>query len=160
MWGIESTLERTRSFINYLKINKKKRKHLNLEISSEIRNFVHDNYELAEAINYGVAFHFGNLPQSIRDLIEHHFKIGNIDYLFCTSTLLEGVNLPARSVFILTHKKGPSPLESVDFWNLAGRAGRLSMELSGDIFVLGMIISFGIKKLLIISFCLTKITFH
>lgn len=132
--GIESTLERTRSFINYLKINKKKRKHLNLEISSEIRNFVHDNYELAEAINYGVAFHFGNLPQSIRDLIEHHFKIGNIDYLFCTSTLLEGVNLPARSVFILTHKKGPSPLESVDFWNLAGRAGRLSMELSGDIF--------------------------
>lgn len=74
------------------------------------------------------------MPQSIRDLIEHHFKIGNIDYLFCTSTLLEGVNLPARSVFILTHKKGPSPLESVDFWNLAGRAGRLSMELSGDIF--------------------------
>lgn len=132
--GIESTLERTRSFINYLKANNRKTKPLNLEISSEVRNFVHDNYELAEAISYGVAFHFGNLPQSIRDLIEHHFKIGNIDYLFCTSTLLEGVNLPARSVFILTHKKGTSPLEPVDFWNLAGRAGRLSMELSGDIF--------------------------
>lgn len=132
--GIESTLERTRGFIKYLKKNKKNLKPQNLEIAAQIREFVHDNYELAEAINYGVAFHFGNLPQSIRDLIEHHFKIGNIDYLFCTSTLLEGVNLPARSVFILTHKKGLSPLEPVDFWNLAGRAGRLAMELSGDIF--------------------------
>lgn len=125
--GIENTLERTREFIKYLK-KRKDVKSQNSEIAAQ------DNYELAEAINYGVAFHFGNLPQSIRDLIEHHFKIGNIDYLFCTSTLLEGVNLPARSVFILTHKKGISPLESVDFWNLAGRAGRLAMELSGDIF--------------------------
>ncbi len=132
--GVDKTLERTRSFVSYLKKNNNKIKPQNLEISKEIRRFVHDNYELAEAINYGVAFHFGNLPQSIRDLIEYHFKIGNIDYLFCTSTLLEGVNLPARSVFILTHKKGSSPLESVDFWNLAGRAGRLAMELAGDIF--------------------------
>ncbi|HHA1523189.1 TPA: DEAD/DEAH box helicase [Enterobacter cloacae] len=131
--GIENTLERTREFIKYLK-KRKNFKRQNTEIAAQIREFVHDNYELAEAINYGVAFHFGNLPQSIRDLIEHHFKMGNIDYLFCTSTLLEGVNLPARSVFILTHKKGISPLESVDFWNLAGRAGRLAMELSGDIF--------------------------
>ncbi|UAN64757.1 DEAD/DEAH box helicase [Serratia sp. JSRIV006] len=132
--GIDNTLERTREFIKYLKRHKGSFKPKNAEIVAQIREFVHDNYELAEAINYGVAFHFGNLPQSIRDLIEHHFKIGNIDYLFCTSTLLEGVNLPARSVFILTHKKGLSPLESVDFWNLAGRAGRLAMELAGDIF--------------------------
>ncbi|HHA2303931.1 TPA: DEAD/DEAH box helicase [Enterobacter hormaechei subsp. xiangfangensis] len=132
--GVESTLVRTRDFIKYLKINNRAIKPKNIEISAQIKEFVHDNYELAEAINYGVAFHFGNLPQSIRDLIEHNFKIGNIEYLFCTSTLLEGVNLPARSVFILTHKKGLSPLEPVDFWNLAGRAGRLAMELSGDIF--------------------------
>ncbi|WAD52851.1 helicase-related protein [Klebsiella pneumoniae] len=95
---------------------------------------MHTGYELAEAIEYGVAFHFGNLPQAIRDLIEYNFKIGNIDYLFCTSTLLEGVNLPARSVFILTSKKGTRYFEPVDFWNLAGRAGRLAIELAGDIF--------------------------
>lgn len=132
--GIENTLERTRSYVKYLKRHNKTFKPQNAEIAQQIKEFVHDNYELAEAINYGVAFHFGNLPQSIRDLIEHHFKIGNIDYLFCTSTLLEGVNLPARSVFILTHKKGPRPLDPIDFWNLSGRAGRLAMELAGDIF--------------------------
>ncbi|MCG0456132.1 DEAD/DEAH box helicase [Enterobacter cloacae complex sp. ECC445] len=131
--GIESTLERTRNFIQYLKKNTQP-KFKNIEIATQIKEFVHDNYELAEAINYGVAFHFGNLPQSIRDLIEYHFKCGNIDYLFCTSTLLEGVNLPAKSVFILTHKKGLNTLDAVDFWNLTGRAGRLAMELSGDIF--------------------------
>ncbi len=132
--GIENTLERTRVFLRYIKENTNSFKPMNVEIAEQIREFVHDSYELADAICYGVAFHFGNLPQSIRDLIEYHFKIGNIDYLFCTSTLLEGVNLPARSVFILTPKKGSSYFETVDFWNLAGRAGRLAMELAGDIF--------------------------
>jgi replicative superfamily II helicase len=131
--SIENTLERTRTFVRYLKHHHKKLKPKNEEIALQIKEFVHDNYELAEAISYGVAFHFGNLPQSIRDLIEYHFKKGDIDYLFCTSTLLEGVNLPARTVFILTHKKGSSPLAPIDFWNLAGRAGRLAMELAGDI---------------------------
>ncbi|ECE8797728.1 DEAD/DEAH box helicase [Salmonella enterica subsp. enterica serovar Vinohrady] len=132
--GIDSTLSRTRDFLRYIKKARIKKKPQNYDLASQVREFVHNGYELAEAIEYGVAFHFGNLPQAIRDLIEHHFKIGNIDYLFCTSTLLEGVNLPARSVFILTSKKGTKYFEPVDFWNLAGRAGRLAIELAGDIF--------------------------
>jgi hypothetical protein len=53
--------------------------------------------------------------------------------MFCTSTLLEGVNMPARNIFILTPKRGQRNFAPVDFWNLAGRAGRLGKELAGNI---------------------------
>ena len=53
--------------------------------------------------------------------------------MFCTSTLLEGVNLPAKNIFILNNAIGLSKFSDIDFWNLAGRAGRLSKELSGNI---------------------------
>ena len=53
--------------------------------------------------------------------------------MFCTSTLLEGVNLPAKNIFIFSNAIGNSKFSDVDFWNLAGRAGRFSKELSGNI---------------------------
>src|SRR5690606_29008122 len=53
--------------------------------------------------------------------------------VFCTSTLLEGVNLPAKNIFILSNAIGLTKFTDIDFWNLAGRAGRLTQELSGNI---------------------------
>lgn len=81
----------------------------------------------------GIAFHFGKLPQRIREKIEELYEQKAIDYMFCTSTLLEGVNLPAQNIFILNNTIGLRKFTDVDFWNLAGRAGRLSKELSGNI---------------------------
>lgn len=99
-----------------------------------ITKHVHEDYFLIDCIKKGVAFHFGKLPQVIRTLIEDLYVKGEIDYLFCTSTLLEGVNLPAQNIFILNNKIGNTKLTSVDFWNLAGRAGRLAKDLYGNVF--------------------------
>jgi superfamily II helicase len=84
----------------------------------------------------GIAYHFGNIPQIIRNKVELLFKEREINYIFCTSTLLEGVNLPAKNVFILNNKNGRNYFQPIDFWNLAGRAGRLKYELSGNIICL------------------------
>lgn len=100
----------------------------------QIRSYIHKDYYLAEFLEKGIAYHFGNLPQLIRNKVETLFKDSEIHYVFCTSTLLEGVNLPAKNVFILNNKNGMSQLQPIDFWNLAGRAGRLKIELSGNIF--------------------------
>jgi superfamily II RNA helicase len=43
------------------------------------------------------------------------FEKGFIDYLFSTSTLLEGVNLPAKNIFILSNKKGLSEFIETKF---------------------------------------------
>lgn len=105
------------------------------ELSEEIKKYVHEEYYLAELITYGIAYHIGYLPQAIRKRIEDLYKQGLIKVIFCTSTLLRGVNLPATNLFIMSHKNGNRLLSSVDFRNLIGRVGRLGITLNGNAFL-------------------------
>ena len=98
-----------------------------------VEEHLHKKYYLIDCLKKGVAFHFGNLPQLIREEVERLFENGLIDYIFSTSTLLEGVNLPAKNMFILSNRIGLSNFIDRDFWNLAGRAGRMAKEMSGNI---------------------------
>ncbi len=99
-----------------------------------VKKTVHKDYRLAKVLEKGIAFHYGNMPLLIRQEIERLFKEGEIKYLTCTSTLLEGVNLPAKSIYIRKPHRGKNtPLNQNDFWNLAGRAGRWGKEFSGNI---------------------------
>ena len=74
------------------------------------------------------------MPQLIRNLVENLYKAGTVKYMFCTSTLLEGVNMPTKNLFIIDNKKHRGVLKPIDFWNLAGRAGRMAKELQGNIY--------------------------
>ncbi len=104
------------------------------ELIQLVKKTVHNEYALAKVLQKGVAFHYGNMPLLIRQEIEKLFSEGKIKYLVCTSTLLEGVNLPAKSIFIRKPTRGRNnPLNQNDFWNLAGRAGRWGKEFSGNI---------------------------
>lgn len=95
---------------------------------------VHDSYRLIEVLGRGIAFHYGNMPLLLKAEIERLFKTGALSYLVCTSTLLEGVNLPCRNLFVRAPRKGlGNPMEPADFWNLAGRAGRWGKEFVGNI---------------------------
>ena len=99
-----------------------------------IRTAVHSKYLLADVLARRVAFHYGNMPLIVRTEIERLFGEGKIYYLICTSTLLEGVNLPCRTIFMRNPKKGNgNPLHEGDFWNLAGRAGRWGKEFVGNV---------------------------
>lgn len=104
------------------------------ELIELIKKTIHNDYRLASVLKKRVSFHYGNMPLLIREEIERLFKEGEIKYLICTSTLLEGVNLPAKSIFIRSPKRGNNtPMNQNDFWNLAGRAGRWGKEFSGNI---------------------------
>lgn len=104
------------------------------ELIKLVKHTIHANYALARVLQKGIAFHYGNMPLIIRQEIERLFSDGKIKYLVCTSTLLEGVNLPAKSIFIRKPTRGRNnPLSQNDFWNLAGRAGRWGKEYSGNI---------------------------
>lgn len=98
------------------------------------RDSVHQQYALAQYLDRGVAFHYGNMPLLLRAEIEDLFRQGTLKYLVCTSTLLEGVNLPCRNIFTRGPKKGNGRIMTPhDFWNLAGRAGRWGKEFQGNI---------------------------
>ncbi|EMR4043928.1 DEAD/DEAH box helicase, partial [Acinetobacter baumannii] len=103
--------------------------------SDLISNYIHNEFSLVELIKYKVAFHHGGLPIFIRKRIEDLYAKRKIKYIFCTSTLLEGVNLPTKNVFIYPFKiTNKDESTKLNFWNLAGRAGRYKNELTGNIF--------------------------
>lgn len=104
-------------------------------LSRDIKHEVHGDYYLADLITKGVAYHIGYLPSSIRMRIEELFKEGLIKTMFCTSTLVEGVNLPADNLFITHYKNGYAKLSPVDFKNLVGRVGRIEYNLYGNVFL-------------------------
>lgn len=106
------------------------------ELIGMVKEVLHEEYFLIDCLKKGVGFHFGKLPQRIRIKLEELFRDKIIDWIFCTSTLLEGVNLPAKNIFILSNAIGISKFKDIDFWNLAGRAGRLTKDLSGNIICL------------------------
>lgn len=96
---------------------------------------VHEDYYLIQCLKKGVAFHHGRMPQDLRDRIEELFSVADspLQFVFCTSTLLEGVNLPAKNIFVLSDRHGLKMLTRLDFENLIGRAGRLTYDFSGNV---------------------------
>lgn len=114
------------------------------ELSTFIREHIHEDYWLADMIEDGVAFHFGHMPTLLRKAIEDCFiNHSELKYLVCTSTLLHGVNLPAKNMFMLKPSEGDQwltarsePMSGPSFWNLAGRAGRLGKDFEGNVFLI------------------------
>lgn len=106
-----------------------------LALSRDIRSEIHGDYYLADVLSRGVAYHIGYLPSDIRMRIEDLFKLGLIKTIFCTSTLVEGVNLPADNLFITSYKNGRANMTPIDFRNLVGRVGRIEFNLYGNVFL-------------------------
>lgn len=99
-----------------------------------IRKTIHRRYSLSNVLQRGVAFHYGNIPLLVRTEIERLFRENKIKYLVCTSTLIEGINMPCQSIFARGPTKGRGkPMTPSDFWNLAGRAGRWGKEFQGNV---------------------------
>lgn len=108
------------------------------EIIDFLKDEIHPRYSLITCLKKGAAFHHGNLPDIVRKEIEDCFLEGRIKSLFCTSTLLQGVNLPANNIFIARPFKKNFPLTNFDFGNLIGRAGRIRDTLFGTIYCVEM----------------------
>jgi hypothetical protein len=108
-----------------------------LQLIAFVKMAVHDHYDLAACLRHRVGFHYGRIPTLVRRGVEAAFADGEIRYLVTTSTLIQGVNFPAANLFICKPQKGNKlPLEPSEFWNLAGRAGRLGREFQGNIFLI------------------------
>ncbi|MFB7272107.1 DEAD/DEAH box helicase [Streptomyces sp. NPDC056244] len=96
---------------------------------------------LRECLARGVAFHVSDLSDEERRLLEQSFKQpgSELRVLVSTTTLAQGVNLPADSVVIceLDHPGAGERKYSVpEYKNMAGRAGRKGLSERGRSFVL------------------------
>jgi hypothetical protein len=109
-----------------------------IKLANDIKNDVHKECYLAELVEKGVAYHVGYLPANIRLRIEQSFEDGDLRTIFCTSTLVEGINLPADNLFITSYRNGKANMDEVTFRNLVGRVGRIKYNLFGNVFLLRM----------------------
>jgi hypothetical protein len=73
----------------------------------------------------GVAIHHGNLPRVLKKETEKRIANNQVQLLFTSPTLAQGVNIPFEVIIVykLQHYQG-DPITPSSFWNVVGRAGR------------------------------------
>jgi superfamily II RNA helicase len=93
-----------------------------------------------ELIQRGIAFHHSTMLQNLRELVEIMMKRKLIKILFATETLCIGVNVPTKTcVFTnLTKytKDGRRLINTSEYRQMAGRAGRRGLDTQGTVIVL------------------------
>ena len=108
-----------------------------IKASNDLKEYVHDDYILANHLNKGIIYHHGSIPEPVRYFIEElYIEIPEIKMLIANSTLLEGVNIPATKMFILDPSRGRSYLSPSSFHNLIGRIcrfGEIFNEKTGNL---------------------------
>lgn len=130
-----STSQAVELAINYARNKPEQTDNSLTMLAKDIKNEIHGDYYLAKILTKGISYHIGYLPATIRMRIEELFKEGLIKTMFCTSTLVEGVNLPADNLFITSYRNGIAQMTPVDFNNLIGRVGRIEYNLYGNVFL-------------------------
>lgn len=93
-----------------------------------------DEWSLIKVLKNGFGMHHGKLPKYIQQEILEQFNRGTFDILFCTSTIVEGVNTDAQNMIILNASKGSKKLTPFDIKNIKGRAGRYYHCFIGRVF--------------------------
>lgn len=103
-------------------------------LSDWIRKNISSQWSLAEEVERGIAFHDGSLPKHIGSSIIRYFNQKQLKIVFCTSTIIEGVNTSAKNVVLLDNTKGSKPIDFFDYNNIKGRSGRFMEHYVGRIF--------------------------
>ena len=100
-----------------------------------LRTEISADFRLVDLLEKGVGVHHAGLSDEVRALMEWLAETGNLRMLCATSTIAQGINFPVSSVF-LSSRYVPQGRQSVEiapreFWNLAGRAGRIGHDSVG-----------------------------
>lgn len=99
------------------------------------------DFPLASLLEYGVGVHHAGMSDDTRALVEWLTENDQLGVLVATTTIAQGVNFPVSGVVFASHqyrmRKFPyhSDMPPQDFWNIAGRAGRVDQ---GDLGVVAL----------------------
>ena len=121
----------TNAYDNYPEDFKKFIEHIKKEY--DIDHSV-DEWSLIQVLKNGFGMHHGKLPKYIQREILEQFNKKTFNTLFCTSTIVEGVNTDAKNMIILNSSKGRKKLSPFDIKNIKGRAGRYHHCFVGRVF--------------------------
>ena len=98
-----------------------------------------EDFALHSLLGKGVAVHHAGISPEVRTMLEWLTEESELVALVATSTVAQGVNFPISNVILSTHYKyvrmgeahAKMKLRPDEFWNIAGRAGRLFQDTLG-----------------------------
>ncbi len=95
----------------------------------------HPDWHLTSALRQGIGLHHGRIPRALAQFMVREFNAGQLPFLVCTSTLIEGVNTSARNIVILDNTIGGQKIDLFTFNNISGRAGRMGRHFIGHVYL-------------------------
>ncbi len=103
-------------------------------VQSFLRSEFGSEFSLIDLLTYRIGVHHAGLSDEVRTLMEWLFEEEEIDILVATTTIAQGVNFPVSGVVMAAHQYPyGQDMPPEDFWNIAGRAGRVSQGRLGVI---------------------------
>lgn len=93
-------------------------------------------WDFTVALKNGIGLHFGGLPRALQQYTADRFNAGDVRFLLCTSTIIEGVNTVAKNVVIYDNRDGIRGIDKFTHGNIKGRAGRMGVHFVGKVFCL------------------------
>lgn len=133
----QRTVDLSNKFNSYLDKNNSNKSSNSSEVADVvewIEENIHKDWSLAKIIKNGIAFHHSAIPRHLSVSLIDLFNNGDIKYLFCTSTIIEGVNTSAKNVILFDTAKGTKPIDYFDFKNISGRSGRMKRHYIGKVY--------------------------
>lgn len=103
-------------------------------VTEWIKENISEKWMLLDALDYCIGIHDGALQKHLTTSIIDYFNSGDLKYLFCTSTIIEGVNTSAKNIIYFDKNKGPNIVDYFDYSNIKGRAGRMMQHYVGRIY--------------------------
>ena len=95
---------------------------------------ISDQWQLKKYLRAGIGLHNGQYPRHIVNSQLEYFNNGNLNVIFATTSLIEGVNTIAKNIVIYDMHKGNPKITYFDFNNIKGRAGRMMKYYTGNIY--------------------------
>lgn len=105
------------------------------DLCSWIEETYAKGWSLTDNIRHGAGIHHGKLPRALSQYLVDLFNKSKLNYLICTSTLIEGVNTSAKNIIIYDHKVGGNNFDKFTFNNIAGRCGRMFKHFIGHVYM-------------------------
>lgn len=92
------------------------------------------NFPLVSLVRSGIGVHHAGLSEDTRVLVEWLTERGSLHTLVATTTIAQGLNFPVSGVVFSSHQYPyGQDMPAEDFWNIAGRAGRVGQSDIGVI---------------------------
>ncbi|MGV9823867.1 DEAD/DEAH box helicase [Nocardia xishanensis] len=89
------------------------------------------DHPILECLKLGVAIHHGSLPSPYRKEIERLLQQAVLKITVSSPTLAQGLNLSASSLIVHSISRSGKVIETSEFRNIVGRAGRAFVDSAG-----------------------------